>query len=110
MTLVTGAGGRENCEVRLGYYGLRSFGQATDRHVVTVLRRYGLVHRRRRGRATGTALTRPTDRNALWCADFKGEVHARQSAVLLSRLRSPIPPLGICWRAQAWQRPLRDSR
>jgi putative transposase len=43
--------------------------------VHAVLDRHGLVHRRRRrrGRATGTALTRPTDPNALWCADFKGE-------------------------------------
>jgi putative transposase len=43
--------------------------------VHAVLDRHGLVHRRRRrrGHATGTALTRPTDPNALWCADFKGE-------------------------------------
>ena len=40
-----------------------------------VLDRYGLVRRRRRRRhaATGTELSRPTDPNALWCADYKGE-------------------------------------
>jgi putative transposase len=40
-----------------------------------VLDRHGLVHRRRRRRptATGTALSRPTEANALWCADYKGE-------------------------------------
>src|SRR4051812_15535968 len=40
-----------------------------------VLDRHGLVHRRRRhrGRARGTALSRPTEANALWCADYKGE-------------------------------------
>ena len=40
-----------------------------------VLDRHGLVHRRRRRRyrATGTALTAATEPNALWCADFKGE-------------------------------------
>jgi putative transposase len=43
--------------------------------VHAVLDRHGFVHRRRRrrGRATGTALTRPTDPNGLWRADFKGE-------------------------------------
>jgi putative transposase len=43
--------------------------------VHAVLDRYGLVHRRRRRRraARGTALSRPTDPNALWCADYKGE-------------------------------------
>ena len=37
--------------------------------------RHGLVRRRRRCRhpARGTALSRPTERNALWCADYKGE-------------------------------------
>ena len=29
--------------------------------------------RRRRPRVTGTALTRPNEPNALWCADYKGE-------------------------------------
>lgn len=40
-----------------------------------VLDRHGLVHkrRRRRPRATGTELSRPTGPNALWCADYKGE-------------------------------------
>src|SRR5207248_8902200 len=40
-----------------------------------VLDRHGLVHRRgrRRRRATGTELSRPTEPNALWCADYKGE-------------------------------------
>jgi putative transposase len=43
--------------------------------VHAVLDRHGLVHRRRRrrGRATGTELSRPTAPNALWCADYKGE-------------------------------------
>ncbi len=43
--------------------------------VHAVLDRHGLVHRRRRRRpaATGTALSRPTAANALWCADYKGE-------------------------------------
>ena len=39
-----------------------------------VLDRHGLVRRRRRRHAaTGTELSRPTDPNALWCADYKGE-------------------------------------
>src|ERR1700704_565325 len=43
--------------------------------VHAVLDRHGLVHRRRRRsrRASGTELSRPTDPNALWCADYKGE-------------------------------------
>jgi putative transposase len=43
--------------------------------VHAVLDRHGLVHhrRRRRPRATGTALSRPVTPNALWCADYKGE-------------------------------------
>jgi transposase len=44
--------------------------------VHAVLDRYHLVQRRRRRRGAppaGTALTRPTDPNALWCADYKGE-------------------------------------
>src|ERR687897_185822 len=43
--------------------------------VHAVLDRHGLVHRRqrRRPRATGTALTRPLEPNALGCADYKGE-------------------------------------
>jgi putative transposase len=43
--------------------------------VHAVLDRHGLVHRRRRRRSTttGTGLSRPTDPNALWCADYKGE-------------------------------------
>jgi putative transposase len=43
--------------------------------VHAVLDRAGLVHRRRRRRrrATGTELSRPTEPNALWCADYKGE-------------------------------------
>ena len=43
--------------------------------VHAVLDRHGLVHkrRRRRLRATGTELSRPTGPNALWCADYKGE-------------------------------------
>lgn len=44
--------------------------------VHAVLDRHHLVKRRRRRRGhapAGTALTRPTDPNALWCADYKGE-------------------------------------
>ena len=43
--------------------------------VHAVLDRHDLVHRRRRRRprAAGTALTRPLEPNALWCADYKGE-------------------------------------
>jgi putative transposase len=43
--------------------------------VHAVLDRHGLVRRRRRrrGAATGTTLSRPTEPNALWCADYKGE-------------------------------------
>jgi putative transposase len=43
--------------------------------VHAVLDRYGLVHHRRRRRpsARGTGLSRPTEPNALWCADYKGE-------------------------------------
>jgi putative transposase len=44
--------------------------------VHAVLDRYHLVQhrRRRRGRARGRALSQPTAPNALWCADYKGEV------------------------------------
>jgi putative transposase len=40
-----------------------------------VLDRHNLVRhrRRRRPRAAGTELSRPTQPNALWCADYKGE-------------------------------------
>jgi transposase len=43
--------------------------------VHAVLDRHGLVKRQRRRRhaATGTELSRPTEPNALWCADDKGE-------------------------------------
>ena len=44
--------------------------------VHAVLDRYHLVKRRRRRRGAepaATALTRPTDSNELWCADYKGE-------------------------------------
>jgi putative transposase len=44
--------------------------------VHAVLDRQGLVKRRRRRRtahATGTNLSHPTEPNALWCADYKGE-------------------------------------
>ena len=44
--------------------------------VHAVLDRHGLVQRRRRRRGAapaGTALSRPTEPNALWCADYKGE-------------------------------------
>jgi putative transposase len=43
--------------------------------VHAVLDRHDLVKRRRRPRprATGTELSRPTEPNALWCADYKGE-------------------------------------
>jgi len=43
--------------------------------VHAVLDRHQLVHhrRRRRPRAGGTALSRPSQPNVLWCADYKGE-------------------------------------
>ena len=43
--------------------------------VHAVLDRHGLVQRRRRrrGSTTMTALSQPTEPNALWCADYKGE-------------------------------------
>jgi transposase len=43
--------------------------------VHAVLDRHGLVQRRRRRRHTigGTALSKPTEPNVLWCADYKGE-------------------------------------
>ena len=43
--------------------------------VHAVLDRHGLVKRRRRRHhaAPATALSHPTDPNALWCADYKGE-------------------------------------
>ncbi|HEY1302026.1 MAG TPA: helix-turn-helix domain-containing protein [Vicinamibacterales bacterium] len=43
--------------------------------VHAVLVRHHLVkpRRHRRSRATGTALSRPTEPNVLWCADYKGE-------------------------------------
>jgi putative transposase len=43
--------------------------------VHAVLDRHGLVKRRRRRRytTTDTALSQPTEPNALWCADYKGE-------------------------------------
>jgi putative transposase len=43
--------------------------------VHAVLDRHGLVKRRRRRRHTAlpSELTRPTEPNALWCADYKGE-------------------------------------
>ena len=43
--------------------------------VHAVLDRQGLVHRRRRRHHTtaGTWLSQPTEPNALWCADYKGE-------------------------------------
>lgn len=43
--------------------------------VHAVLDRHGLVHRRRRRRhaPAGTTLSQPTEPNALWCADYKGE-------------------------------------
>jgi putative transposase len=43
--------------------------------VHAVLDRHGLVthRRRRRYRAEGTTLSRPTQPNELWCADYKGE-------------------------------------
>ena len=44
--------------------------------VHAVLDRHGLVHRRRRRAARGAPGRRcrgPTEPNALWCADYKGE-------------------------------------
>ena len=47
--------------------------------VHAVLDRHGLVQRRRRrrGSTTMTALSQPTEPNALWCADYKGEFMLR---------------------------------
>jgi putative transposase len=47
--------------------------------VHAVLDRYGLVkrRRRRRGVVAATALSRPDEPNALWCADYKGEFMLR---------------------------------
>ena len=65
--------------------------------VHAVLDRHGLVQRRRRrrGRATGTEFSRPTDANALWCADYKGEFMLGNRRVLLPvdhhRFRQPVP-------------------
>jgi putative transposase len=58
--------------LRRRYPALRCPASST---VHAVLDRLGLVHRRgrRRPRATGTALSHPTQPNALWCADYKGE-------------------------------------
>jgi putative transposase len=44
--------------------------------VHAVLDRHGLVRRRRRRRSmrTATPLSRPAAPNALWCADYKGEL------------------------------------
>ena len=64
--------------------------------VHAVLDRHGLVSRGRRPRyhAEGTALSRPTRPNDLWCADYKGRVHAGGQALLLSadhqRLLQPL--------------------
>src|SRR5579871_1504225 len=51
-----------------------------------ILDRHGLVTRTRRSRtrSEGTPLSEGASPNALWCADYKGRVHARQSALLLS--------------------------
>ena len=65
--------------------------------VHAVLDRHGLVKRRRRRRTgrTGTALSRPAEPNALWCADYKGEFMLGDRRVLLSadhhRLRQSLP-------------------
>ena len=75
--------------------------------VHAVLDRHGLVKRRkgRRHRARGTPLSMARQPNELWCADYKGEVHARRSAVLLSadhhRLRQPLSH----WPARRCRRP-----
>jgi putative transposase len=47
--------------------------------VHAVLDRHGLVkrRRRRRGADAATALSRPSEPNALWCADYKGEFMLR---------------------------------
>jgi putative transposase len=64
--------------------------------VHAVLDRHGLVRRRRRRRhaSTRTVLSRPTEPNALWCADDKGEfmLGNRRSCYPLTiyRLREPL--------------------
>ena len=55
--------------------------------VHAVLDRHNLVHhrRRRRARLSGTTLSRPTQPNVLWCADYKGEF-------LLGNWKGTAPP------------------
>ena len=52
--------------------------------VHAVLDRHDLVKRRRRRRhpACGTELSRPTEPNALWCADYKGEFMLGTAAIV----------------------------
>jgi putative transposase len=64
--------------------------------VHAVLDRHHLVKRRRRRRdkATGTALSWPSQPNALWCADYKGEFMLANRQSLLPaddhRFREPV--------------------
>jgi putative transposase len=54
--------------------------------VHAVLDRHGLVRRRRRRPrriATGTRLSWPTTPNALWCADYKGELSSGIVAIAI---------------------------
>ena len=83
--------------------------------VHAVLDRNSLVkhRRRRRPRATGTELSRPTEPNALWCADYEGEFPAgprrgrasgradapSQGSASLRRETAAIPP--TCARRRA---------
>jgi transposase len=82
--------------------------------VHAVLDRHGLVHRRRRhrGRARGTTLSRPTEANALWCADYKGEFMlgkpAQQSVDNSIELQSPRPPTLTDTTRHALRSPRRD--
>lgn len=49
-----------------------------------VLDRYGLVDhgRKPRHKAQGTTLSKPTDPNDLWCADYKGEFMLADRALI----------------------------
>jgi putative transposase len=62
-------------EDRVYEFDSAATGIAPEGSLHAVLDRDNLVRhrRRRRPRASGTELSRPTQPNALWCADYKGE-------------------------------------
>jgi hypothetical protein len=67
------------------------------------LDRYNLVKRRRRRRHTvaGTELSRPTDANALWCADDKGEFMLGKTSDCQARTKNGHPPQSTTGVARA---------